>query len=156
MRAVIIAMLAATQVGPATTPASDVKEIRYATTACYGSCPVYSLDVQPDGTGTFRGFADVAAMGTHDFVASPEAYRRFAARLAPYRPVQGEVIHRENCGEPLIRHHPSVDVRWRNAAGGHEHLSHYLGCDRAMYPGLAAALMAAPGELPIAALIGRR
>lgn len=131
--------------------------IRYATSPCGGACPVYTVTVRPDGTGTFEGQRFTAVSGARDFRVSPAQYEAFLTRLAPYRPRTGSI--RTAPGTPACGPHatdmPSVEVQWDGKAG-HRAFAYYFGCDRARNPGIADALGSAPDLLPIASLIGAR
>lgn len=139
----------------------ETDSITYETGPCFGACPVYSVTVRPDGTGTFEGKRFTAVSGTRAFRITPAQYRAFAERLAPYRPAQAE--KRYSPGEPGCEHAatdlPSVDVTWTRAIGDSRHLYYYFGCrhgiDRPEDP-IAEALGSAPEALPIEALIGPR
>jgi len=126
--------------------------ITYATAACYGTCPVYRVTIRPDGSGTFEGAQHTAVTGTRPFAAGPDAYRRFAAMLAPHRPAGERLVQ---MGSPDCRaaptDMPSTEVRW----GTRDHLLFYAGC-RMGNERLADALAAAPDVLPIAAFVGKR
>ena len=156
--ALALAGCAGTQTaGPADAPvAVEAAAITYETSPCFGSCPVYRVTVQPDGTGTFEGRRFTAVEGVRAFSAGPEAYRRFAAALAPYRPAGERLLQP---GEPECENAPTdmpgVDVRWSDASGGGAHLVFYGGC-RMGNEALADALRAAPEALPIAGFIGDR
>ena len=128
--------------------------IRYATSPCFGTCPVYVVTIRPDGSGTFDGGRFTEATGAHAFTADPTTYRRFAAALAPYRP-RGERLVQPGAADcaNAPTDMPGVDVRWGDAAAG-DHLSFYNGC-RSGNEAMAEALRRAPDLLPIAALIGR-
>ncbi len=131
--------------------------IRYTTSPCGGACPVYTVTVRPDGTGTFEGQRFTAVTGARDFRVSPAQYEAFLTRLAPYRPRSGSV--RTAPGTPSCGQHatdmPSVEVQWDGKAG-HRALSYYFGCDRTRNAGMADALGVAPDLLPIGSLIGAR
>lgn len=130
--------------------------ISYATGPCYGTCPVYTVTVRPDGTGTFEGVRFTAVTGARAFRVTPDAYRRFASALAPYRP-DGErrvEMGSPDCG-PAPTDMPSVDVNWTMASGGAGHLHFYYGC-RVGNAAMAKALQEAPSLLPIEGFIGRR
>lgn len=131
--------------------------IRYSTSPCFGACPVYSVTVRPDGTGTFEGQRFTAVTGTRDFRLSRAHYDAFTDRLAPYRPRSGSVRYapgEANCGQTATDM-PSVEVQWDGRAG-HRALSFYFGCDREKNRVMADALGSAPDLLPIASLIGAR
>ena len=135
--------------------ATESETIRYETGACFGACPVYTVTIAPDGTGTFEGQRFTAVTGTRSFRASPAAYHLFAARLAPYRP-QGEQYLR--AGEPgctpAATDQSSVDVRWSGGGAAASHLAAYFGCDMAENAAMFRALREAPQLLPIGAFIG--
>jgi hypothetical protein len=156
--ALALAGCAATQTavpGGAPMPA-EATTITYETSPCFGACPVYSVTVRPDGTGTFEGRRFTAVEGARAFQAGPEAYRRFAAALAPHRPAGERLLQPGQPGcENAPTDMPGVDVRWRDAGGGGAHLVFYGGC-RMGNEALAEAVRAAPDALPIAAFIGPR
>ncbi|MFK3889112.1 DUF6438 domain-containing protein [Sphingomonas sp. NPDC079357] len=130
--------------------------ISYATGPCYGTCPVYTVTVRPDGTGTFEGERFTAVTGRRAFRVTADDYRHFAAALAPYRP-DGErriEMGTSDCG-PAPTDMPSIDVNWVMASGGAGHLHFYTGC-RVANAAMAKALQDAPTLLPIAGLIGKR
>lgn len=130
--------------------------ISYTTGPCYGTCPVYTVTIRPDGTGTFAGERFTAVTGTRAFRATADDYRRFAALLAPFRP-DGErrvEMGSPDCG-PAPTDMPSVDVSWTQASGGAGHLHFYYGC-RVGNAAMAEALKQAPAMLPIAGFIGKR
>ena len=143
--------------GPAGAPVPvEASAITYETSPCFGSCPVYRVTVRPDGSGEFEGRRFTAVTGRRAFQAGPEAYRRFAALLAPYRP-EGERLLQP--GQPGCENAPTdmpgVDVRWSDASGGGAHLAFYGGC-RMGNEALADAVRGAPETLPIAGFIGDR
>ncbi|MGJ3625880.1 DUF6438 domain-containing protein [Sphingomonas sp. MMS24-JH45] len=127
-----------------------------ATAPCYGTCPVYAVTVQPDGSGTFEGKRFTAVTGTRSFTMTPAAYRAFAAMLAPHEP-NGERLVQP--GTPDCRNAPtdmpSVEVRWTQLSGANDHLVFYRGC-RTGNDAMAEARQRAPDLLPIADLIGKR
>ncbi len=135
--------------------ALESETIRYETTPCFGTCPVYAVTIAPDGKGTFEGKRFTAVTGIRTFQATPAAYRAFAARLAPYRPAGSEMLYQPgtpNC-DNAPTDAPSIDVVWSELSGGRQHLNFYYGCgSRAMRD----ALRAAPALLPIGPLIGEK
>jgi hypothetical protein len=145
-------------VGNTTTETAPVaierETITYETSPCFGTCPVYSVTIQPDGSGVFEGRRFTAVSGTRVFRASPAQYRAFAAKLQPYRPQQGERSIQP--GQPGCDNAPtdmpSVEVRWTELSGGSQHLSFNYGC-RMHDQKINEALRSAPNELPIAGFI---
>ena len=135
--------------------ATESETIRYETAPCHGTCPVYAVMITPDGKGTFEGRQHTAVIGIRTFQATPAAYRAFAARLSPYRPTENEMLYQP--GTPDCDNAPtdmpSVDVVWTELSGGRQHLNVYYGCGP---QAMRDALRAAPGDLPIASMIGGR
>ncbi|RIA37720.1 hypothetical protein DFR49_3608 [Hephaestia caeni] len=141
---------------PAPTP-GDSATITYATQPCFGACPVYTVAVSPDGQGVFTGKRFTAVTGERTFTVPRDAYDRFAAALAPYRPENGEVRYEmgsDNCGMAPTDQ-PSADVTWTSVTGANGKLHFYYGCAREN-PDLAGALRSAPDLLPIGEMIGKR
>ncbi len=138
-------------------PVADA-EIRYETGPCFGTCPVYALTIRPDGTARFEGKRFTAVTGTRDLTVGADAYRAFAARLAPYRPEGGEQLYQPGtplCG-PAATDMPSVDVVWHAASGAVQHLNYYYGCRMEGNDAMRSALRDAPDLLPIGELVGKR
>ncbi|MFV0624422.1 DUF6438 domain-containing protein [Sphingomonas sp. ac-8] len=132
--------------------------IRYETGRCFGTCPVYSVTVRPDGTGSFEGKQFTAVTGSRDFTLTPAQYRAFADRLAPYRPAQGEQRYEPGsalCPNPATDM-PSADVTWSDGAEGTHHLYYYYGCAMGEGQDMRTAVRTAPELLPIGAFIGER
>src|SRR3546814_10077944 len=70
--------------------------------------------------------------GERTFALPRDAYDRFAAALAPYRPESGEVRYEmgsDNCGMAPTDQ-PSADVTWTSATGASGKLHFYYGCTR--------------------------
>jgi hypothetical protein len=135
--------------------AIESETIRYETAPCYGTCPVFAVTITPDGEGTFEGRQHTAVIGIRTFQATPAAYRAFSARLSPYRPSENEMLYQPgtpNCGNAPTNM-PSVDVVWTELSGGYHHLNVYYSCGT---QAMRDALRAAPGNLPIASMIGGR
>ena len=132
-----------------------IETISYQTTACFGTCPVYTLTVRSDGTATFEGARYTAVRGRRDFRVTPRQYRAFAAWLAPVRPARGSVDHSGSACRSMATDMPSVTVTWRGRRG-EQRLHHYYGCDMERNRALAERLSHAPDQLPIRDYIGRQ
>ncbi|USU11704.1 DUF6438 domain-containing protein [Sphingomonadaceae bacterium OTU29THOMA1] len=135
--------------------AIESETIRYETAPCFGTCPVYAVTIAPNGKGTFEGKRFTAVTGIKEFQATPAVYHTFAARLAPYRPRENEMLYQPgtpNCGNAPTDM-PSVDVVWSELSGGSQRLNVYYGCGPQE---MREALRSAPTALPIAAFIGDR
>lgn len=145
---------------PERTPIPIEREsITYSTDPCFGTCPVYSVSVTPDGGGVFEGKQHVARIGTQEFRIDPASYRRFADTLASVRPQQGDrnISHGEpDCGNAPTDM-PGITVRWSSDTGAADQtLRLYLGCRSEEAMRVAGVLKAAPDLLPIGAYIGKR
>ncbi|WP_129586209.1 DUF6438 domain-containing protein [Sphingomonas montana] len=136
-------------------PQAQIQAITYATTPCHGFCPVYSVTIAADGTGTFTGTRNTAVTGERRFTVRPAQAAAFFARLQPYLPTGELLLNGPDACNSYASDLPSADVTWRGA-GGSGHLVYDYGCDRDEHRQLADALRAAPTVLPIAELIGRR
>lgn len=137
--------------------AVESDSITYSTGPCFGACPVYSVTVSPDGTGTFTGKRFTAVTGERRFTLSRAQYDAFAARLAPYRPESGVVRYTPgsgNCAQ-VATDMPGVDVTWTRAIGDSQALHFYFGCDMAKNAAMRDALGSAPEALPIERFVGQ-
>jgi hypothetical protein len=135
---------------------AQVTSITYETSACFGTCPVYRVTVNANGTGIFEGRHHTAVTGRRRFRLSAAQFRAFASHLAPLRPARG-AVHYD--GPPRCRamatDQSSVDVRWRGPSGEQE-LDVYFGCDMEANRVMIDRLVRAPALLPIRDFIGRR
>ena len=164
MRTVFVSVLALLVAGCAAQPpvappppaAGMHLVIRYETGPCFGFCPVYTVTVSQNGSGTFEGKQHTAVTGTRIFTVTPEHFAAFRDRLEPYRPydVGERRIADPNCGGLSATDFPSVDITWTEKAPQH-HLHAYYGCDMERNAGMFKALQDAPEVLPIRAFIGR-
>jgi hypothetical protein len=111
--------------------------------------------IAPDGSGTFEGKRFTAVTGVRRFKATSESYRVFAARIAPYRPTNNELLYQP--GTPICKDAPtdmpSVDIVWSELSGASQHLNFYYGCGS---QNMREALRKAPEVLPVSKLIGAR
>lgn len=133
--------------------------ITYEAGPCFGSCPVYSFTVRPDGSGSFTGKRFTAVTGKRSFQLTPAEYDAFAAALAPYRPARG-TTRRYSHGEPgceqAATDMPGTEIRWR-ADDDTATLYYYFGCDGEANRAMADAIGNAPDLIPaLAPLIGER
>lgn len=131
--------------------------ITYETGPCFGRCPVYSVTIRPDGSGTFVGKNFTEVTGERSFQLTPEHYAAFAAQIQPYRPESGErrYSHGEKGCEQAATDMPSVNIRWTRAIGDSQALYYYYGCRSPQSEAMADALGSAPDLLPaLEALIG--
>jgi hypothetical protein len=130
------------------------ESITYRTGPCMGGCPIYTVTVRSDGTGTFEGVNFTTVRGTRNFRVTPREYRAFAAWLAPIRPVRGSLDYNSSqlC-RTMATDMPSAGVTWRSRRG-EQRLNYYYGCDMQRYGALSRRLSRAPDRLPIGDFIG--
>lgn len=144
---------------PGELPPTAAEAIEYETGPCFGVCPVFRISVAADGKGLFVGMRNTAVSGERAFVVTPEQYRAFAGRLAPYRPAAGDRVFQpgsELCGQTATDM-PSVDVHWRAPRQVPQRLFYYYGCDREKNRAMASALGDAIDALPqVNAMVGDR
>ncbi|WP_298089997.1 DUF6438 domain-containing protein [uncultured Sphingomonas sp.] len=157
----LIALAAATLAGCAATgdmtaggvaPAAG-EAIRYSVSPCYGTCPVYAVTVLPSGQVMFDGQEHTAAKGQQEKQAGVAAYRRFAAALAPYRPMTG-ITAATQC-EQQVSDQQGYRIAWIGADGRETVLTHDRGCLSPTNRALNTVMDAAPKMLGIGVWIGR-
>lgn len=144
---------------PEAAPAHSPEQISYEAGPCFGPCPVFRFTLSADGKGDFVGMRHTAVSGARAFTVTPEQYRAFAARLAPYRPDMGDRVFQPGsdlCGQ-MATDMPSVDVHWRAPRQMPQRLYYYFGCDMEKNRKMASALGDAIEALPaLEALVGER
>jgi hypothetical protein len=135
----------------ATTPAaaadSQLRSISYQTGPCLGSCPVYRVTVNADGSGLFEGRRFTAVAGARRFRLTRAQFRAFAAWLAPDRPARGERHYVDDSCHEMATDQSSVEIIWRGAA--EQKLDVYYGCDMETNRVMFDRLVHAPSLLPI-------
>ena len=154
--ALALSACATTRTAPPVAAPAQPTRITYDTSACFGTCPVYSVTVDTgSGVGEFIGTQGTAASGITRFQATPVQARAFGDAVAELRTVDGEGIvpGSPRCGT-LASDMPGVTVTWQ--AGGERTVKRVdYGCFDQANKALFARLRSAPGLLPIAALIGK-
>lgn len=111
----------------ATTSADDLAEIRYEVGPCYGTCPVYSVAVEADGTTRYTGERHTAVEGERMQAGNATAFRSLQERLAPMQPPMGTTQQTLDC-EPRATDLPHYTVTWVNQDGAQAVLEHDAGC----------------------------
>lgn len=151
-----VALFAATPAAARPAPRTAPESISYRAGPCFGGCPIYTVTVRSDGTGTFEGINFTTARGVRQFRVTPRQYRAFAAWLAPIRPPRGSLDYRTgDLCRTMATDLPSVGVTW-NGRRGQQQLDYYYGCDMERHRALARRLRDAPDRLPIQAFIGEQ
>lgn len=131
-----------------------LESIRYETSPCFGTCPIYNVTVSSAGKGIFQGQRFTSANGTETFAVTREQFDAFAKALAPYRGKVGGQAGGGNC-KRMHTDDITVRVTWTATNGRIQKLSHYFGCDSPEYDAMEAGLRDAPSKLPIAGMIGQ-
>lgn len=128
--------------------------ISFSPSACYGTCPDYTVTVRSDGSATWEGRKFVAAKGVRQFNVSEEDYRALARTLAPIRPegIRDIVSGSPDCG-PAATDHPSTTIEWEDASRK-DRLHFYHGCHNPKNGTIVDTITAAQKHLPVAAFIG--
>jgi Domain of unknown function (DUF6438) len=129
----------------------------YHVTACLGSCPVYTVTASSDGRAIYNGERFVAVVGERSFRVTPSEFEAFRARLAPYRPKQGqEVLVRADsalCPEYGFDA-PSIEITWSSDGRPDQRLDYYGGClNPKVPPEMWGSLVRAIETLPVAGFV---
>ena len=127
--------------------------ISYETGPCFGACPVYSVTVNSDGSGTFEGRRFTAVEGRRSFQVTPAEFERLLAHLDPIRPASGSVRYSGETCEQMATDLPSAEVTWRMLGDGQQQLYFYYGCDMERNRPIAERLNRVPELLPIGEFI---
>lgn len=156
--AIPLSACATTRGGAADAPAAaTAARITYDTAACFGTCPVYSVEVDlASGAGVFMGRQHTATVGAARFQATPAQVRAFGAAVAELRGVDGEGVTID--GARCVTYAtdlPGVTVTWIGADGARTVKRAYFGCGVDTNRALFASLRSVPDVLPITPLIGR-
>lgn len=109
------------------TSTNDLTEIRYEVGPCYGTCPVYSVAVEADGTTHFTGERHTAVEGERDQAGDAATFRSLQERLAVMQPEPGTTQETLDC-EPRATDLPHYTVTWINQDGAQAVLEHDTGC----------------------------
>ena len=60
----------------------EIVSIKLERGMCYGTCPVYSVELRSDGSAAYHGSMFVERLGPHEGVISKQSFARLAARVA--------------------------------------------------------------------------
>ncbi|WP_312103198.1 DUF6438 domain-containing protein [Acinetobacter venetianus] len=118
-------------VGCATTPdqPQDTMQetIRYSSSPCFGTCPIYSVEVSPSGAVHFDGKQYTKVIGTQELTVDPSVYKKLQQELKTYRPETGANVKTTGCVQTATDQ-PSAYFWWKRPDGSVTRLSHYQGC----------------------------
>ncbi|WP_202741930.1 DUF6438 domain-containing protein [Acinetobacter calcoaceticus] len=101
--------------------------IRYASSPCFGACPIYSVEVAPTGLIRFEGKQYTKAIGVKEIQGSIKDYQKLVSDLKTYRPETGTQAKTSGC-QQTATDMSSYYISWIQANGTETKLSHYKGC----------------------------
>jgi len=132
-------------------PVAKADTIRFSAGPCFGVCPVYSVTVDPKGSGVLIPQKNTAVPGETRFAVTPLQYKRLRDAFAPFRPVTGKekrIAQGENC-ERAATDMPGYTIIWTRAGQDKTTLNFYSGCFDQRYAKLRAAVQSVPKILDI-------
>jgi hypothetical protein len=135
-------------VAQAPPPTADT--IRFAAGPCFGTCPSYSVTVDPNGSGVLVPQRNIAVPGETRFAVTAAQYKRLRTTLAPWRPATGtkkRIAPGENC-QRAATDQPGYQIEWSRGKV-RTGLDFYSGCLDARYAGLRKAVRQVPTILDI-------
>lgn len=101
--------------------------IRYASSPCFGACPIYSVEVAPTGLIRFEGKQYTKAIGVKEIQGSVKDYQKLVSDLKTYRPETGTQAKTGGC-QQTATDMSTYYISWIQANGTETKLSHYKGC----------------------------
>ncbi|MEB3865743.1 DUF6438 domain-containing protein [Acinetobacter sp. IK31] len=101
--------------------------IRYASSPCFGACPIYSVEVAPTGLIRFEGKQYTKAIGVKEIQGSIKDYQKLVSDLKTYRPETGTQAKTGGC-QQTATDMSSYYISWIQVNGTETKLSHYKGC----------------------------
>ena len=132
MRKILISsFMVISLIGCASTPSNSKEDsqetIRYASSPCFGACPIYSVEISPTGAVRFEGKQYTKVIGIRDFKVDPAVYKKLQQQLKMYRPATGTSLKTTQC-EQTMTDQQSAYFSWKHLDGTETNLSHYMGC----------------------------
>lgn len=101
--------------------------IRYASSPCFGACPIYSVEVTPTGLIRFEGKQYTKAIGVKEIQGNVKDYKKLVSELKTYRPETGTQAKTGGC-QQTATDMSSYYISWIQPNGTETKLSHYKGC----------------------------
>ena len=82
-------------------PQDTVQEtIRYSSSPCFGTCPIYSVEITPEGTVHFNGKQYTKVVGTQDLTVDPLVYKKLQQEPIVLKQVQ--MLKQQAVSKPLL------------------------------------------------------
>jgi hypothetical protein len=121
-------ILFATSQGFAQSRDGMFRSVRLERTACFGNCPVYTVEIADDGTIHYQGIESVATTGEHQSQATSESMGSLveALRRVRFFRMQSRVKGRRGC-ETFRSDYPSILIRVVTQQHA-KTVSFYMGC----------------------------
>lgn len=96
---------------------------------CHGICPVYTVQIQGNGTVLFNGIRHVRAMGSHKGSVTPDALKRLQQQLglANFSMLPDAYDHTSPACQPYATDLPTVTITVRDSGTSHS-VRHDHGC----------------------------
>lgn len=78
---------------------------------CYGTCPVYEIEISTNGQGRYMGKQNTIVMGERPFQIDSITYQKIADELDTLKPAWGVVADNQDC-QPLATDHTTYRITW--------------------------------------------
>ncbi|MDR6673858.1 DUF6438 domain-containing protein [Xanthomonas sp. 1678] len=107
----------------------EVTSVTMHRSACYGTCPVYTVTIKADGTVEFNGDQHVLIPGkSKSFVAKSDYdYLVSSIDRLQFSTWKGQYIYKEDGCKSVWTDNPTVDITVTGKKGK-KHVSYYYGC----------------------------
>jgi len=116
-------------------PAEGYEVVYLARTACFGTCPVYEVEVFADGRVRYTGEEHVKTSGTHEARISPDAVRQLAVamRAARFDTLRSSYQDVDDGCDRLFTDAPSLTIGMKRD-GRTKGVNYYGGCSGPAVP----------------------
>ncbi|WP_288379512.1 DUF6438 domain-containing protein [uncultured Massilia sp.] len=116
-------------------PTGGFEVVYLARSACYGTCPVYEIDVFADGRVRYTGEEHVKTTGTHEARLSPHAVTQLAAAIqaARFETLGGSYQDGNDGCRDLFTDAPSLTIGVKRT-GRLLRVNYYTGCSGPAVP----------------------
>ncbi|MBU9713581.1 DUF6438 domain-containing protein [Evansella tamaricis] len=100
-----------------------IKKITFERTACYGSCPIYKVEVFSDGEVKWNGFEYVSKLGIHEWKLTAKKMEKLNGLIEEFDFRNYEY----KTSDIYATDHPSCLISIEFEDGYVKHIDHYLG-----------------------------
>lgn len=126
--------------------------ISYSVGPCYGTCPVYQVAIEADGSTFFNGERHALVKGPRQRSNGAEVFQTVESRLAQWRPAMGTSRETTDC-DALASDLPRYTVIWTSESFQQAVLEHDTGCRGDMPGQLTETLKSLDGLLGVDAWV---